>query len=397
MSNLVTRVLTAADLEQFVDVRVQAFGVSRTDREQWIARVDADTDAVSFGTFDGTKMLGGLRVLPGGQWWQGRSVPMGGVAAVVVRPEARGRGVARSLLFAGLDWMREHDIAVSTLHPASTRVYRSAGWELAGIQGVYHFPTRAAAGIRGAVDLVVERLEPEDHMAVRACYDSVARQTHGFVDRSESFWLLRELSLRDDGVFTYGVHGADGLRGYVRYHQESSPGWWYRLVVDECIAADRDTAAALWRFLGGHSMQVQQLEVSAPSVEQILMLTDEQDVTAVAENRWMVRIVDLERALAARGYLETSRGAITVRVTDPWPGGIDGTWEIEVADSKADVRRAAGDADVTLDVGALSALNIGRFTASALARAGRVSGSPAAGERLGALLAAPAPQFSDDF
>ena len=397
MSELHTRRLTIEDLEQFVEVRVQAFGISRADRENWIARVDADAEAASFGTFDGTTLLGALRVLPGAQWWLGRSVPMGGVAAVVVRPEARARGVARSLLFTALEWMRDEGIAVSALHPASTRVYRSAGWELAGIAGISRVPTRSVAAIRRGADLAVVPLESDESMAVRACYDAVAQATHGMVDRSSSYWLLRELSAETDGAFTYGVRDTVGLRGYVRYHQESDPGWGYRIAVDECVAGDVDAAAALWRFLGAHAMQAEHLEITAPCAEQLLVLLDEQDVKTVAENRWMTRIVDLERALAARGYLGTSRGEVTVRVTDPWPGGISGTWEIEVADGEASVRRTAGDADVTIDVGALSALNIGRFTASALARAGRLTGSPAAGERLGALLAAPLPQISDDF
>ena len=397
MNDLVTRVLTADDLEQFVDVRVQAFGVSRAEREDWLARVDADTNAVSFGTFDATKMLGGLRVLPGGQWLLGRAVPMGGVAAVVVRPEARGRGVARALLYAGLDWMRGHNIAVSTLHPASTRVYRSAGWELAGTQGVYRVPTRSAAAIRVGTDLTVERLEPDDRTAVRWCYASVAQQTHGFVNRSESFWLLRELDLRADGVFTYGVRGTDGLRGYVRYHQEPTRGWGYRIVVDECVARDVDAAASLWRFLGRHAMQAQHLEVSAPAVEQLLLLTDEQDVTTAGENQWMARIVDLPSAHSGRGYLGEMSGSVTVQVADPWPGGSSGTWRIEVADGGATAEPTNRDAQIIIDVGALSALAIGRFSAEALARAGRLQGPPAAIAQLGALLAAPRPQIADDF
>ena len=396
MSELTTRRLTTEDLAQFVEVRVQAFGISKADREAWIARVDADADAASFGTFDDATLLGALRVLPGAQWWLGRSVPMGGIAAVVVRPEARGRGVARSLLFTALEWMRDNGIAVSALHPASTRVYRSAGWELAGIQGMYRLPTRSAAGVRRGDDRVVERLGEADRIRVRACYDTVGEHTHGWVDRSPSFWLLRELGLDAEGAFTYGVRDANGIRGYVRYRQIPTEGWWYRIVVDECVATDLDTAASLWRFLGGHAMQVRELEISAPCVEQLMLLLDEQEITPTAENRWMTRIVDLEAAIAARGFAATSGGAVRVRVTDPWPHGASGDWEIEVADG---IGRAlpAADPEVTIDIGALSALGIGRYSADALVMAGRITGSPHAIAQLGALLSAPAPQLTDDF
>ena len=42
------------------------------------------------------------------------------------------------------------------------------------------------------------------------------------VNRSASFWILREPSTEDTGWFTYGVRTDAGLAGYVRYEQPSA-------------------------------------------------------------------------------------------------------------------------------------------------------------------------------
>ncbi len=404
-------VIGDAALDAYYDIRAQAFGRPESERAEWCDRVQRDVDSVRLGAYLGTELVGGLRVLPGAQWLNGRSVPMGAVAAAVVRPEFRNRGVARSLLFAGLDWMREQGIAVSSLHPASTRVYRSTGWEIAGMQETVLVDVRSLAALRGLTDSgenAVVRLGPQDWETVRACYARAAASRHGFVDRSESFWNLREPASDDTDWFTYGVRRRvghdDGLAGYVRYRQRAGDGWRYRLVVDDIVAATPTVARALWRFLGAHAMQVEPIEVHHACVDQLLLLLDEQDLVSRYPNRWMFRIVDLAAAVAGRGYPGDRNGSIEIDVEDPWPGGCSGRWRISVEAIDGRATRidahgsAVGAADrVSTDIGALSALMIGRFTASTLAGAGRMGGSPAALATLDSLLASPTPQMDDDF
>src|SRR5205814_790111 len=101
------------DLDQYFDVRSQSFGVAATERDEWKQFMATAPDIAGFGAFRGGRLLGALGVIPGGQFVLGRSVPMGGIAAVVVRPEARAAGVARALLGTAIGWMRDADIAVS--------------------------------------------------------------------------------------------------------------------------------------------------------------------------------------------------------------------------------------------------------------------------------------------
>ena len=394
-----------ADLDAYYDIRSQAFGRPETERTEWRDRVQRDQDAMRLGAYLGGELVGGLRVLPGGQWLNGRSVPMAGLAAVVVRPEVRGQGVARGLLFAALDWMRARGIAVSTLHPASTRVYRSGGWEIAGTQETVRVNGRSLAALRAApgprTDPTVVRLGRDDWPAARACYARAAAVHHGMVDRSESFWALREPAEDGSSWFTYGVRGEHGLEGYARYEQVPGSGWGYRLVVDDFVAETGAVAVALWRFLGAHAMQVQHIEVPHACTDPLLLFLDEQDLSVRFTNRWMFRIVDISGAIGGRGYPGVGNGSVSAQIHDPWPGGCTGAWTITVEDGAGHCVPAASasnppDAVVT-DIGALSALMIGRFSTTTLLTTGRMQGSHDALNTLGRLLSSPPPVLDDDF
>ena len=77
------------------------------------------------------------------QWWCGRAVPMAGVASVMVAPEDRGRGIARRLMTALLDEVAARGYPLSALYPATMPLYRSLGWELAGVRDTAVIPARS--------------------------------------------------------------------------------------------------------------------------------------------------------------------------------------------------------------------------------------------------------------
>ena len=387
------------DFEQYFDVRSQSFGVSRADHDTWMELIAATPEVVSFGAFRGGRLLGALRVIPAGQFVHGRSVPMGGIAAVVVRPEARGIGVAKTLLGEAITWMRDSGIAVSSLHPASTRAYRSAGWELAGRAGWLRTPTRSFGTIRGDAGGTVEQLDPTGSAEVRACYATYAPSVPAAVDRSDPFWVLHERGGREDGAFLYGVRTDGVLTGYVAYTQMSDPrSWTYDLRIDDVVAHDRASAVALWRFIGGHSMQVEQVQVPVSALPALSLLLDEQDASIHLENHWMHRIVDVPGAVGARGFPVGVAGTVTVLVTDPLTPGAASAWRISVDDRVGSATPADdGAVEVTLDVGALSALAIGGTTVGLLRNAGRLVGDDDAVARLGGLFQTPAPAITDDF
>jgi predicted acetyltransferase len=66
-----------------------------------------------------------------GQWFGGRSVPMGGVAGVGVPPERRGQGVARALMVDVLAHLLRTGTPLPTLLASTQGPYRAVGFEQA--------------------------------------------------------------------------------------------------------------------------------------------------------------------------------------------------------------------------------------------------------------------------
>src|SRR6202012_1501385 len=80
----------------------------------------AIADRRGFGAFSGGQMVASATWHDMRQWWHGRSLPMAGVAAVMVAPEFRGRGVGRTLMTEGLDAIARQGYPLSVLYPPTT-------------------------------------------------------------------------------------------------------------------------------------------------------------------------------------------------------------------------------------------------------------------------------------
>ena len=90
------------DLGMLLDLSRRAFGpISLADRGRWQADAEpAIRDHRWLGAFDGSRLVAAARYHDMVQWWQGRCLPMAGVASVMVAPEDRGRGTGRALMTA---------------------------------------------------------------------------------------------------------------------------------------------------------------------------------------------------------------------------------------------------------------------------------------------------------
>jgi predicted N-acetyltransferase YhbS len=133
------------DLEVLADLARRAFGPGDPAAQvRQRARVEqALAGRRIFGAFSGGQLVASARWHDMRQWWHGRSMPMAGVASVMVAPEHRGQGVGRTLMTEVLAAVASRGYPVSVLYPATTPIYRSLGWELAGGDYRISLPARS--------------------------------------------------------------------------------------------------------------------------------------------------------------------------------------------------------------------------------------------------------------
>lgn len=322
----------------------------------------------------------------------GGSVPMAGTTVVTVQPTHRRRGVLSTMMRMHLDQAIELGQPVAGLWASETPIYGRFGYGLAAHSHELTVPTDRVS-LPGGPDSV-SLIDTEHAIDVLPdIYERVQRATPGMFGRSESWWRHRRL--RDP---EHWRGGASSLRigvayretapvGYVAYRQKEK---WGNGIPDgsvkvvEAFGLDDDARRTLWSYLTGIDLFPSVTWWNAPSdnplyeeVDNIRHLT-----TRHIDTLWL-RILDMPVALSARTYEED--GTITIGVVDEFLDR-DGVVRLDVRDGRGTCSPSTDEPDVTLSVSDLSSLYLGRPSAIAKGRAGRISGDPSAVRTLDRLM-----------
>lgn len=339
----------------------------------------------------GGRLAGGLGLYRMGQWFGGRAVPMAGVAAVGVGPEHRRTGAARTLMAGALGELRREGVALSALHASTSALYRSVGYERAGLRCQLAQPVR----LIGLADreLPVHRLEPGDPGPLRGPYAARARLTAGNLDRAEAIWS-RLFRVHQGDVHAYGVGPApDALEGYAVFTQPQGPHG-YALALRDFVATTGRAARRLWTLFADHGSLAHEVTWWGAPVEPLLGHLPEQDHAVREHEAWLLRIVDLPAALTARGYPAGVDAELHLEVTDEVLPENAGRWVLAVGPDGAEVA-AGGRGELRADARALAPLYAGYLTPDLLAASGRLEGTPGALAAATRLFAGPPPWMPD--
>lgn len=371
------RELTAEDVDDAWALTRQAFNLpdERRDRFRETFRPER-----SLGLLQRGRLVGKLITHDLGHWLGGRPVPMGGVAGVTVAPDRRAGGVTSRLLHAELRRMRERGEVTSSLFPATVAPYRRAGWEVSGHRIRRRVPLRSLVGLPRPDAVTVAPLDLErDRGDVRAVYDTVAATTPGWIARDERWFDVRAgWWRRNDRTYAYLARDPSGeATGYVVYHHtEGVDGEFYGLAVDELVAVDGDATAALWHLLASNRGVSGQVTFHGGPDEPLFLLLAEQDTEVLEDWRWMTRLVDLPRAIEARGWPGGASVEVHLEVSDelaPWNGG---RWVLNVEEGAAHLERG-GRGSTRCSIGALAPLYTGMTDAWSLRRIGMLQAEDA--------------------
>lgn len=390
------------DVSSFAGIAGQAFDLSPVDARAWLDRAGIEHVRV---LYEGQTVLGGLLRVPMGQWFGGRAVRMTGIAGVAVPPEQRGRGVARRLMAAALAELRAAETALSTLYPATTTLYRRGGYEIAGARYAVELPAASLRGLRAPADVSLRPLGPEDEDAQLALAAAEAARGAGQLERGPYIWG-RIRSPRVGAARGYLVQADGRAEGYAYLSQrgvERQGRHDYDVVVTDLAAGTRRAALRLLALLAEHAGLERRVVLHIAPAHPLLLLLPERHEHVRRLDPWMLRIVHVPAALAARGYPAGARGTLVLELDDDVLPENAGRHRLDVADGRGRVFAAGagpGSDDaptLRLHVRGLPPLYSGHMTPDALAVAGLLQGPPEACALAAALFAGPAPTMSDMF
>jgi predicted acetyltransferase len=334
------------------------------------------------------RVAGGLTLIPMGQWFGGRSVPTVGIGGVGVDPQERASGLASALMRGTLEELHASGCALSTLYPATQPVYRRAGYELAGWRVTYSLDANLI-DVRDR-SLPIEVCDPVEPDPLAPIYTARAQRTNGNLDRSEQFWGRIVDNPKGD-VQAYLV--GDG-EGYVVFKQVGH--WGYDLELRDVVALTPTAGRRLLTFFADHRSFAKKVKWNGPIGDPLAYHLREQHWNVDEVFGWMVRIVDIERALAERGYASTLEAELHLHVSDDVLPGNDGDFVLQVSGGKAQVTRG-GRGSLRLDVRGLSPLYTAHQPAEALVALGLAEGTDSELALATTVFAGPAPWLADSF
>ena len=338
---------------------------------------------------EGGTVVGGLAAYRLGQYFGGVSVPLAGIAGVGIAPDARGRGLAKSMLLKTLEQLRA-ETPIAGLYASTTTLYRSCGFEQAGT--AMYFTAPLASFPRGDRALACAALPPKTHEPLHAAYDARARAWTGHLDRSRAMWE-RVVEPYADTAYTYVVGGGEG---YIVFLQKQRPdSLHFRVVVRDVVMGSHAAAQRILGFL--HDLRSLAVDIlwRGCAADPLLSLLPEQTQTVHRHERWMLRILDVERALAARGYPPLD-AEVHLAIHDAHFQENAGRRILTVAHGRGESKRG-GRGDVTIDVRALAALYSGFATTHSLRAAGLLDGPDEALATLATIFAGPEPWCADHY
>jgi predicted acetyltransferase len=375
------RPIDESELEAWLSCLIRTFGGDPEGdpdaSERHLALIDLTR---TFAAFDGKQVVGTAAgfdfalAVPGGR------VAMSGLTMVSVTPTHRRRGILRALIGEHLAAARRHGDPLSGLWASEATIYGRFGYGIAAEGEQLTFDaTRARLIDPHPRDEVA--LASDDHAlaAMSQVYEAASTQRPGLFARTMPWWRLRILKERP-----HQKTGASQRRFAIATRRGAPVGYAVfrqRLAfdagipvgtidIDELCAVDAPAEATLWAFLGAIDLYPKVSWRLAP-VDTILpwILHDPRRVQrARVETLWL-RIDDVARVLSARRY------------------ALDGVLGLEVdgepytLTSEGGVARCepgAAKIDLRCDRQGLASLYLGAFSATNLARAGRLSGDASA-------------------
>ncbi len=344
-----------------------------------------------YGAFDaGGRLVGKAVDLHHEQWWLERRVVASGVAGVAVLPEARGRGVARSLLCEVLRGARERGAAISALFPTVSAPYRSCGWEVGGTMRTVDLPTAALSRHRPSPHLAVRPGGSDDMPAVADLYERIAQHRCGLLSRQgELFDHSASASWLPSGVDGLTlVEDGERLVGYASWQRGRGYDSTAVLSVHDVLASTAEAARELVGVLASWRSVTPTLRLRLLAHDALMAQLPLESVREYKQQVWMHRPVDVVRAIESRGWPHYARGRVDFALDDttaPWNAG---SWRLEVSDGSAQLQRISQQPPLSLSVRGFGLLYTGAARASALAEAGLLrctaDQSPTALDLLGA-------------
>lgn len=378
------------ELREYAEILAQSFAGKAEDMLHWISQLPERELRL---WREKGRVIAGLTAYRIAQYFGGKSVPMAGIAGVVVTPHERKSGAGTGSMRRLLDELYAEGIAISTLYPATQPIYRKLGYEVAGSHLNYSIPVNTIT-LRDHEAEIRPATEADEPVMAQIAAQR-AKNTNGNLDRSPYFWR-RKFGPPTDPTLRYMIEVNGKPRGYLIYRAKILLFPKQELQVADFACLDASSGRRLLSYFADHRSVAERVLLYGAPIEPLFLHLAEQKHKI--ENRWdwMTRIVCLKPALEKRGYAAHVKASLELEVRDEVLKENHGRWKFEVEGGAAKVEKG-GKGKVKVDIRGLAAMYTSALSAQDAEQIGYLEASEADKTTLNAIFAGPAPWTPDFF
>ncbi|MEL7243722.1 MAG: GNAT family N-acetyltransferase [Cyanobacteria bacterium J06573_2] len=382
-------VTNSEDVQKFGSILAQCFLASPDEEQAWVKRMGVENIRL---IRDNKEIVGGLVTIPMGQWWGGKSIPMTGIAGVGVAPEFRGSGAALSLMQQAIRELYENDVSISVLYPATQRLYRKVGYEQGGSFCSWEI---LAQSIQIKEQPLPVQSVPLDSEIFYELYTKQGKNINGYLNRNQIIWN-RIIQPSDKEVFYgYIIGSLEKPEGYIIISQYSRDSDNILSVVDWVTLTNAATKT-FWSFLSNHRSQIDKIRWRSSAIDNLTLILPEQTVKNRFIQRWMLRIINVEKALSTRGYFSGIETELHLEITDDLIAENNGKFILSVVEGRGNIEKG-GKGELKLDIRGLASLFTGLFTPQQLQILGKIEGTEKALSQATQIFSGTSPWMMDFF
>jgi predicted acetyltransferase len=383
-----------ADIAEVAKVYNLTFGSPTEHAEIWVRdELKIESVRVRRDPFGITAV--GARISMG-QWFGGQRLATVGITGVAVHPRARGRGEGNALMREAHVEAAADGFVLAGLF-ASTAMYRAVGYENAGYRCEHAAPLDALSEFRASPR--VRHIGMSVSEDVRACYASLAPGWNGALDRTAYLWQ-RMVSFR--GILHEGFEFLDEqgvVDGYAFVHLEKVSPLSTQVRVSDVGFMSVETGRSILGFLANYATMSQRVMLFGGPRHVLASLVPLSKFDVNVTPPWMLRILDLKRALQQRGYSPWIEVDFDLDVIDPLLPDNTGRWRFMLRKGQAVVERSTDHrrCAVRTSISGLVPVFTGLLAAEESRNLGLLEGDADALSQLTAAMTGPAPWMSDAF
>ena len=393
------RELTPDDAPAIVTMSRDAFGgpLPPPDAMQW------HDGMLRWGVFDGGTLVAKLNDRDYASGIRGRDVRTAGIAAVVVAPEYRGRGLGVRLMTHAMHAARERGVPISTLFRTVPALYRGLGYEQVADQVTGEFPAAALSRLRVPPGVFLRRATEADAPAIRAVYRRIVEAGSCLLTRTGPNFPASdaELIASFDGIsLACDADGGAGgqVLGYASWRRGTGFGRGAALDVSDLLALRGPALVALLATVGSFEPVTPAIRIRTSGQDPLFWVAPGAGWTVHDVQPYMLRVLDLPAAVEAAGWPPGMDAAVELSVVDPLCPWHDGRHRLEIAGGRGSLTRFEGSAEVpVMTPQGLAVLLAGGGSAAAMRRAGLLDGVTNSDAVLDLIMSGPHPAILDFF